>query len=75
MTADSEGVYSLGAEGDGCRAALITNESTNDVAIKTNLDKSRRAYIVDDTRELTEIEIDPSDFLLRGGSFVLLKSR
>jgi hypothetical protein len=34
-----------------------------------------RAYIVDDTRELTEIEIDPSEFLLRAGSLVLLKSR
>ena len=70
---DGDGVYALGATDGTHRAALITNESPLDRRIQTDLPREMRAYFVDQTHELCELALDPTDFVLPSGSFVLLE--
>ncbi len=64
-------VYAQAATDGDKRAFIITNTAETPTHIETNLDKSMKAYIIDDTHNLEPVEIDPTSFVL-GATTILL---
>ena len=69
-------LYAMGtqaATGNGKKGALITNIG-DDTRIKTNLNGSETAYLIDDDHFMKEVQLDPKEFELKKNQVVLIVS-
>lgn len=64
-------IYALAAANGEKRAAVIANAEDGDAELLTNLPEELSAYIIDDTRRLSKIEINNSKFIIPSGSILL----
>lgn len=70
---ENSSVYVTAATGNGKKGALITNIG-DDTRIKTNLNGSETAYLIDDDHFMKEVQLDPKEFELKKNQVVLMVS-
>ena len=70
---EGKGIYALAAANGENNALLIANTSGEEHEIKINLPAGMSVYIIDDTKKLERIDLNPSRFIMPKDSVVLIK--
>ena len=69
----ADGIFSVAAR-NGDKKAIILSNTKEDVQIISNLPEGFCAYIIDKDHFLTKAEINPSEFILKENTVVLIKN-
>lgn len=71
---ESEVIFAQAAKDGDKKAFMISNISEEEQKIETNLPKDMKAYLIDDENELGEVEIDPTNFVMKSNDVILFKN-
>ena len=71
---ENDFVFAQAAKDGDKKAFMISNISTEEQKIETNLSGDMKAYIIDADHELEPVEIDPSNFVMKSYDVILFKN-